>query len=706
MGPSKSRRTLPHFQHLAENRNRGRPNDATNARLVPGEPPGRYVGTLLSSLEPAQRFQPRIKRYPQHHTVRGMDSELWRRRHRPIPSVRHVLTTAALCLLPACSERVNQVWSQLCASARGYGDTRGTEWSHPTYTMLNVRASSRLMSPPQPQPPHQRSAQTRPAHAHGNPSRCDHISQSLLTTTSHTATGCGTTRRNNPMVQTTRPMSPPQPQPPHQRSAQTRPAHAHGNPSRCDHISQSLLTTTSHTATGCGTTRRNNPMVQTTRPMSPPQPQPPHQRSAQTRPAHAHGNPSRCDHISQSLLTTTSHTATGCGTTRRNNPMVQTTRPMSPPQPQPPHQRSAQTRPAHAHGNPSRCDHISQSLLTTTSHTATGCGTTRRNNPMVQTTRPMSPPQPQPPHQRSAQTRPAHAHGNPSRCDHISQSLLTTTSHTATGCGTTRRNNPMVQTTRPMSPPQPQPPHQRSAQTRPAHAHGNPSRCDHISQSLLTTTSHTATGCGTTRRNNPMVQTTRPMSPPQPQPPHQRSAQTRPAHAHGNPSRCDHISQSLLTTTSHTATGCGTTRRNNPMVQTTRPMSPPQPQPPHQRSAQTRPAHAHGNPSRCDHISQSLLTTTSHTATGCGTTRRNNPMVQTTRPMSPPQPQPPHRVSWSVSYASAGLCGCARPCSRCLSNGNVPWYHTVDMQSLIHRPGTLTRPRHTIFVRRAAPFLP
>ena len=79
---------------------------------------GRYVGTLLSSLEPAQRFQPRIKRYPQQHTVRGMDSELWRRRRRPIRSVRHVLTTAAPCLLPACSERVNQVLSRLCASAR------------------------------------------------------------------------------------------------------------------------------------------------------------------------------------------------------------------------------------------------------------------------------------------------------------------------------------------------------------------------------------------------------------------------------------------------------------------------------------------------------------------------------------------------------------------------------------------------------------
>ena len=40
--------------------------------------------------------------------------------------MRHVLTTAAPCLLPGCSERVNQVWSWLYASARGYGDTKGT----------------------------------------------------------------------------------------------------------------------------------------------------------------------------------------------------------------------------------------------------------------------------------------------------------------------------------------------------------------------------------------------------------------------------------------------------------------------------------------------------------------------------------------------------------------------------------------------------
>ena len=44
-----------------------------------------------------------------------------------------------------------------------------------------------------------------------------------------------------------------------------------------------------------------------------------------------------------------------------------------------------------------------------------------------------------------------------------------------------------------------------------------------------------------------------------------------------------------------------------------------------------------------------------------------------------------------AEHASAVLCGCARPCSRCLSNGNVPWYHTVDIQSLIYRPGPATR---------------
>ena len=41
----------------------------------------------------------------------------------------------------------------------------------------------------------------------------------------------------------------------------------------------------------------------------------------------------------------------------------------------------------------------------------------------------------------------------------------------------------------------------------------------------------------------------------------------------------------------------------------------------------------------------------------------------------------------TAEHAADSLCACVRPCSRCLSNGNVPWYHTVDIQSLIHRPG-------------------
>ena len=180
--------------------------------------------------------------------------------------------------------------------------------------------------------------------------------------------------------------------------------------------------------------------------------------------------------------------------------------------------------------------------------------------------------------------------------------------------------------------------------TRPdqtTHTPGNPSRCDHIPQSLLTTTSHTTTGCGTARKNHPTVQTTRPMSTPQPEPHHRptRPHQTRPDQTTpGNSSRCDYTSQSVLTTTSHTTTGCGTAGRNHPTVQTTRPMSPPQPESHHRPTRpqldQTRPR-TPGNPSRCDHIPQSVLTTTSHTTTGCGTAGRNHPTVQTTRPIPP-----------------------------------------------------------------------
>ena len=53
----------------------------------------------------------------------------------------------------------------------------------------------------------------------------------------------------------------------------------------------------------------------------------------------------------------------------------------------------------------------------------------------------------------------------------------------------------------------------------------------------------------------------------------------------------------------------------------------------------------------------------------------------------------------TAEHTSDSLCACERLCSRCISNGNVSWYHTVDILSLNHRPGTLTRPRHSIFVR-------
>ena len=104
--------------------------------------------------------------------------------------------------------------------------------------------NTRILTTVRPQPHQTRPDQTTP----GNPSRCDHIPQSLLTTTSHTTTGCGTAGWNHPAAQTTRPMSPPQPQPPHrptpltppdQISDQTRPRQ--GNPSRCDHIAHNLF---------------------------------------------------------------------------------------------------------------------------------------------------------------------------------------------------------------------------------------------------------------------------------------------------------------------------------------------------------------------------------------------------------------------------------------------------------------------------------
>ena len=59
----------------------------------------------------------------------------------------------------------------------------------------------------------------------------------------------------------------------------------------------------------------------------------------------------------------------------------------------------------------------------------------------------------------------------------------------------------------------------------------------------------------------------------------------------------------------------------------------------------------------------------------------------------------------TAEHASDNLCGCARPYSRCLSNGNVPWYHTVDIPSLIHRPGfAYPAPSHDIRSSRGAIF--
>ena len=118
---------------------RGRSDDATNARLV-----SHQEGTLerYDRIWSRYRGSKRIKRYPQYHTVRGMYSELWRRRRRPISLFCRTARPNHRRTVPAASVlSVNQVLSRLCASARGYGDTRGTGWYHLTYTMLNMWAS-------------------------------------------------------------------------------------------------------------------------------------------------------------------------------------------------------------------------------------------------------------------------------------------------------------------------------------------------------------------------------------------------------------------------------------------------------------------------------------------------------------------------------------------------------------------------------------
>ena len=145
-----------------------------------------------------------------------------------------------------------------------------------------------------------------------------------------------------------------------------------------------------------------------------------------------------------------------------------------------------------------------------------------------------------------------------------------------------------------------------------------------------------------------------------------------------------------------------------PWVQTTRPMSPPQPQPPHDpyppplRRFLTTISHAPGNPSRCDHISQSVLTTTSDHGVWYGRVEPprgpNNPTYEPTATATTP-PVDPNPTRPAQTRPRQGIRpGVTTRLSRCISNGSVSWYHTVDIQLLIHRPGTLTRLRPTIFV--------
>ena len=124
--------------------------------------------------------------------------------------------------------------------------------------------------------------------------------------------------------------------------------------------------------------------------------------------------------------------------------------------------------------------------------------------------------------------------------------------------------------------------------------------------------------------------------------------------------RPDLCCQPVLTTTSHTTTGCGTYVReelphgpNDPTHEptaagTTPPSHHPDPTGVYtQICVYTKPVYTQNSTrpdqTRPDLCCQSVLTTTSHTTTGCGTPGRSHPTVQTTRPMSPPHPEPPHR---------------------------------------------------------------
>ena len=106
---------------------------------------------------PSERVRSVNERSSHHRVVSGQNCTMLN--HRPTDRSHMRIPPGAVLELDApdgsagpCELFILQKWSfgagaeRLCASACGYGDTRGTEWSYPTYTMLNARASDRLMA--------------------------------------------------------------------------------------------------------------------------------------------------------------------------------------------------------------------------------------------------------------------------------------------------------------------------------------------------------------------------------------------------------------------------------------------------------------------------------------------------------------------------------------------------------------------------------
>ena len=107
---------------------------------------------------PSERVRSVNERSSHHRVVSGQNCTMLN--HRPTDRSHTRIPPGAVLELDApdgsagpCELFILQKWSfgagaeRLCASACGYGDTRGTEWSYPTYTMLNAWASDRLMWP-------------------------------------------------------------------------------------------------------------------------------------------------------------------------------------------------------------------------------------------------------------------------------------------------------------------------------------------------------------------------------------------------------------------------------------------------------------------------------------------------------------------------------------------------------------------------------